>query len=327
MQATALGSYLLYGRDRDFMARNALNLVEPAAGASADADWRVDANPGGTFGITLPSKGKALAVAGRQAGAGGPRGRRRLQLRARRGLRGVPGGGHERHGQALHEQDAVGRGQGDHRPPPAHDGLRVPRRPGALRSAVASLRGALRARGLPRPPGRQRLRRGARERPLRQPGPLPRPGGLADLQGLAAPRVADPRADLLQVARARLHGRAAAVREPVRREPGALRALSAQGERLRRDGLGAAPESRPRRPPGLHRRPERRARARLVPHREEPVRGPAGDRGRASSRWSRGSRSRSRSAAASTTTSPSATGRRSTASWTRSTASACARWS
>jgi hypothetical protein len=76
MQATALGSYLFYGRDRDFMAADALNVVAPAAGASPDADWRVEANPDGTFAITLPSKGKALAVtAGRlvladPAGAG-----------------------------------------------------------------------------------------------------------------------------------------------------------------------------------------------------------------------------------------------------------------
>ena len=58
----------------------------------------------------------------------------------------------------------------------------------------------------------------------------------------------------------------------------------AQGERLRRDGLGAAPEPRPRRAPGLHRRPERRAGAGLVPDREEPLRGAPGDRRRASSR-------------------------------------------
>ena len=63
LQATALGSYLLYGRDRDFMAANALNVVAPAAGASPNADWRVEANPDGTFAVTLPSKGKALAVA------------------------------------------------------------------------------------------------------------------------------------------------------------------------------------------------------------------------------------------------------------------------
>ena len=62
MQATALGSYLFYGRDRDFMAANALNVVASASGAGPDADWRVDTNPDGTFAITLPSKGKALAV-------------------------------------------------------------------------------------------------------------------------------------------------------------------------------------------------------------------------------------------------------------------------
>ena len=70
MQATALGSYLLYGRDRDFMAKGGPGLplpgaaqpVAPASGASPDADWRVDANPDGTFTLTLPSAGKALAV-------------------------------------------------------------------------------------------------------------------------------------------------------------------------------------------------------------------------------------------------------------------------
>jgi hypothetical protein len=43
-------------------------VVTPASGAGPDADWRVEANPDGTFNITLPSKGKALAVtAGRLA--------------------------------------------------------------------------------------------------------------------------------------------------------------------------------------------------------------------------------------------------------------------
>jgi hypothetical protein len=63
MQATALGSYLFYGRDRDFMAAGALNAVAPASGASPSADWRLDVNPDGTFAITLPSAGKALGVA------------------------------------------------------------------------------------------------------------------------------------------------------------------------------------------------------------------------------------------------------------------------
>jgi hypothetical protein len=62
MQATGLGSYLFYGRDRDFMAAGALNLVAPASDASPSADWRVDVNPGNTFRITLPSSGQALGV-------------------------------------------------------------------------------------------------------------------------------------------------------------------------------------------------------------------------------------------------------------------------
>ena len=63
MQATALGSYLFYGRDRDFMAAGPLNTVVPAAGASPSADWSVAANPDGSFGINLPSQNKSLGVA------------------------------------------------------------------------------------------------------------------------------------------------------------------------------------------------------------------------------------------------------------------------
>ena len=284
MQATALGSYLFYGRDRDFMAGGALNVVSPAGDASPAADWRVDANPGGTFTDGPAFRRQGALGGGRQAGARGAGQRGRLHLRARRRLRGLPGGRDQRDRPTLHEPDGMGPGQGDHRPPPAHDGVRVPRRPRPLRPALASIRGAACAGRLPRPPGRERLRRGARERALRQPRPLPRPRRLADLQGLAAPRLADPRADLLQVARARLHGRAAGVREPVRRQPGALRALPAEAERLRRDGLGAAPEPRPRGARGLHRRSERRAGAGLVPDRDRPVPGPARDRRAASSR-------------------------------------------
>jgi hypothetical protein len=68
MQATRLGSYLFYGRDRDFMAANALGAVAPAAGASPDADWQVNTAPANAFTITLPSRNKALGVtAGRLA--------------------------------------------------------------------------------------------------------------------------------------------------------------------------------------------------------------------------------------------------------------------
>ena len=67
MQATALGSYLLYGRDRDFMAGDGLTKPSrPPAKPSAAADWRVDVSAGETCTITLPSAGKALAVLGDQ---------------------------------------------------------------------------------------------------------------------------------------------------------------------------------------------------------------------------------------------------------------------
>ena len=103
------------------------------------------------------------------------------------------------------------------------------------------------------------------------------PMRLADVQGLAALRVADARAELLPLARARLDGRPAGVREPLRGEPGALRDLPAQAELVRRDDLGAAPEPRHPRDAGLHRRPGRRPGQGLLPDRHRPVRGPAGD--------------------------------------------------
>ena len=62
MQATRLGSYLFYGRDRDFMAAGLLGTVAPASGASPDADWQVNTAPGNAFTVTLPSQNKALGV-------------------------------------------------------------------------------------------------------------------------------------------------------------------------------------------------------------------------------------------------------------------------
>src|SRR5919107_4126493 len=39
MQATDLGRYLFYGRDRDFMAAGAAGVVAPPAGANPSPDW------------------------------------------------------------------------------------------------------------------------------------------------------------------------------------------------------------------------------------------------------------------------------------------------
>ncbi len=69
MKATALGSYLLYGKAGDFMASVAGTLptggarVASASQPSDAADWRVDVS-GNAFRLELPSEGKALAVDG-----------------------------------------------------------------------------------------------------------------------------------------------------------------------------------------------------------------------------------------------------------------------
>ena len=60
MQATRLGSYLLYGRARDFLAATAQGAVAAAARPSPLADWELS----GDFTLALPSRGKVLAVAG-----------------------------------------------------------------------------------------------------------------------------------------------------------------------------------------------------------------------------------------------------------------------
>ena len=142
-----------------------------------------------------------------------------------------------------------------------------------------------RARGAGRLP-RPRARRPGGDRGehalLRQPGRHPRHSRLADAEGLAAPRVADPRAELLQVARALLARRAAGVREPARGQRGPLHHLSVQEELVQRDGRRAPAGEADPRAAGLHRRPERRPRQGLVPDRHDPVAGaPGGQPGQA----------------------------------------------
>ncbi len=67
MQATALGRYLFYGFERNFMAGAPDDAVETQAGADDSADWSVDNAPGGGFTIALPSAGgKVLAVTGNE---------------------------------------------------------------------------------------------------------------------------------------------------------------------------------------------------------------------------------------------------------------------
>ena len=147
---------------------------------------------------------------------------------------------------------------------------------------MAPVRRRVRAPGLPRPRA-QRRRRGAREHHLlRQSRRHPRHRRVADVQGLAPPRLADPRAVLLQVARALMARRTADLREPPRGERGPVRALSAQERACRedpvqRDGQRAPPGPAHAPAPELHRRPERRPGQGLVPDRARSVPGAEGD--------------------------------------------------
>ena len=268
MQATDLGRYLLYDSDEEFLADAGLVAGLPATAAaepSDDADWTITKD-GSVFEIVNQPSDRQLAVgtggalvtvADGSAGAAG-----QFTFSAASGCPQYPEVEVNASRRAGDRLAGLRRGDRDGRGTHARDGVRVPRRQGPLWAAVASLRRPVRARRLRRPRGHRRLRRGAGERALRQPRPLSRRRRLADLRRLAGPEVADPRAVLLQVAGAGLARRHAPVRQPDGREPGPVRALPAEAEQLRRDGQRAAPDRADPRARGLHRRPERRARAR-----------------------------------------------------------------
>jgi microsomal dipeptidase-like Zn-dependent dipeptidase len=61
MQATDLGSYLLYGRAKDFLAVRGQS-IEPAAEPGRAADWRVDRAGPGAFTLTSIETNRPLAV-------------------------------------------------------------------------------------------------------------------------------------------------------------------------------------------------------------------------------------------------------------------------
>ena len=72
-KATALGRYMLYGRQRDYLAGTAQNGVESAAAVSQLANWTVEQAGAGTFRLRLAaaagnrglsSSGGALSLGG-----------------------------------------------------------------------------------------------------------------------------------------------------------------------------------------------------------------------------------------------------------------------
>ena len=220
MKATALGSYMLYTTDQDFFAASRRRRGRDGRRARGPtADWTVD---GTTGAFTLTVGGAKLAA------TDGKLVRRRRK----------PFGFAEAAGCAVFPESEVGvegapsKGTspwGDRRrlPRRAHalDGLRVPRRPGALRPAVGPLRHHRRARPTA-PTTRSRAARATCSRP-RSAGRRPTtPTGWPTFSYWPNYCSADPRGHLLQVGRAGLARRAAAVRQPLRRQRRAVQGLT-----------------------------------------------------------------------------------------------------
>jgi microsomal dipeptidase-like Zn-dependent dipeptidase len=61
LQATALGRYLLYGKDRDYMVAGGNDRAQTASGASEAAEWTIEGS-GGAFTLTATASGSKLGV-------------------------------------------------------------------------------------------------------------------------------------------------------------------------------------------------------------------------------------------------------------------------
>ena len=276
MQATTLSEYLLYTSDKKFLSSDVGNDGQPSRGA----EWRVTPS-GDAFTLTNNASGDNLSVAGSSVGTGGADDlfmfvdgtKCSTYPEPEVNVSGTPGKGLPRNGEVTGTVEAHMH----------HMAFRfLGGRP--LRPALAPLRRRLRARRLSRPPGR-RLRGAVLENAsTARRRPLPRPDRLARVHRLAGTALADPRAVLLQVARALMaqSGLRVFVNLMVQNRV-ALRDLSAQAQepgvqRLRQ--RSSIELKRGLRAPGLHRRPGGRPRQGLVPDRQEPVRGAQGDQRR-----------------------------------------------
>ena len=69
MKATALGKYMLYGRERDYLAGTAQNGVESAAQVSQLANWKVEEAGSGSFRLVLGAAGSRVLAATGPGGA------------------------------------------------------------------------------------------------------------------------------------------------------------------------------------------------------------------------------------------------------------------
>ena len=179
---TALGRYMLYSPDRTYLD-GGRSPVGYAASPSPTSDWVVQMPRSGLFSFQIPGHGYLTDGPDNATMSGTPT---LLRLRLAQRLHRVPRGHHQRLGQPVLRRQQHPGGAWLHRRAHPRDGLRVPRRRGALRPALVAVRRRDGAQGLPRPLDDQRLRRPDGELPVRHQ--RPRPGRLADVQGLAGAR-------------------------------------------------------------------------------------------------------------------------------------------
>ena len=228
MQATDLGRYLLYGKDRDFLANGtpepvdslplpALPAGSPASGSrprrrpSESADWRVNAADGAFLALAGPPErvlaagdGGTLVQATRRGGRP-----RAVRLRAARRLRRLPRGRDQRDRRARPAAPtAYGEvtGMVD-----AHMHMMAFEFLGGRSTAAARGTASARRARCTTAPTTSRTGIGAvGENTLSYGNPVGTHDtrGWPIAQGLAAPRVAHARADLLQVGRALVARRA-----------------------------------------------------------------------------------------------------------------------
>ena len=155
MQATTLGSYLLYRPDRTFLAAQDDGSVAPAPEPSPAADWRVREAGDGTFTLS-PASAEGRTLTARFVPATGCAVYPEADLNAT----GTPA-----------RNIPFGKGRRPGRGPHALDDVRVPRRQLPLRPPVAPVRHPVRAAGLLVDRGAAGRRGAGPELPqLRQPG-------------------------------------------------------------------------------------------------------------------------------------------------------------
>ena len=218
--------YLLYNRGQAVPHRHAATGSSWAAGRRPSAELdraqarrrRSRSRCPTAAALTRTADGARLDVA--------PHG---VRAAAHHRLRGVPRDRDRHHRPPARRGHRHPGGARVRRRPHPRDGLRVPRRRRPLRQAVGPVRRRRTrwstARTTPLTGGK-----GAALEAVLSGRPTPRPGRLADVQGLAGAAVADPRGHLLEVARALLARRAADLRQPARRERPAVQALPAQAQ-------------------------------------------------------------------------------------------------